>query len=68
MELRCGQLDVTTQLSWSGGTLLERKDQLDAPLVVSVGAGIALLPTTESQATRFRGSARVASADAFHYS
>jgi len=68
VELRCGQLDVTIQLSWSGGTLLERRGQIEAPLVVPVGAGFALLATTETQAAQFRGSSRVGEAGVSHSS
>jgi hypothetical protein len=43
VALQGGRCDLTIQLSWTGGILLERSAQIDAPLVVSIGGGIPLL-------------------------
>jgi hypothetical protein len=62
VALRSGRCDVTIQLSWAGGTLLQHSDQIDAPLVVSIGSGIPVLRAPEPPTPEFRGSARVSSA------
>jgi hypothetical protein len=63
VALQCGRCDVTIELSWAGRKLLQRKGQIEAPLVVSIDAGIPLLPATEEPepqvAVPFRGTARV---------
>jgi len=59
VDLQCGRCDVTGKMSWSGGTLLEKSGQIEAPLVVPLGSGVPLLHVTELPAASWRGTARV---------
>jgi hypothetical protein len=56
--VRIGRCTADVTLSWQDGTLLQRDDLVEAPLVIRLGCGVPIPEAFEDQ-IHIRGTARV---------